>query len=429
MDSLSTQVVSATKLPILNPNEFDLWKMRLEQYFLKVILNGDSPVPTIVVEGVVQLVGHTSAKQKLAKRNELKARGTLLMALPDKQQLKFNSHKDAKTLMEAIKKRFRRNTKTKKVQRTFLKQQFGNFTATQNLDFVSSSNTDSTTDLVSAAASVSVVCAKMHVSFLPNVDSLSNAIDIDDLEEMDLRWQMAMLTMRARRSQPSGGYHVVPLPITGTFMPPKPDLVFHTTPIAVETDHSAFTVQLSTSKHAQDLSHINRPSVPIIEDWVSDSEDEFKTTDPHNDCDHHAKKKPQPTPKNYSHRGNNKQNASLTHKHLPKHMVPTVVLTQSKPVSITVVRPGNREYALKDKGVIDSGCSRNMTGNRSYLSSFEELNDGYVAFGGNPKGGKISRKGKIKTGYRHLSAEFEDCSEKNSNEVNVAGSIIPNVRQ
>nr|GEV26032.1 hypothetical protein [Tanacetum cinerariifolium] len=82
------------------------------------------------------------------------------------------------------------------------------------------------------------------------------------------------------RMQPSGGYHVVPLPITGTFMPPKPDLVFHTVPIAAETDHSAFTVQLSTAKPTQDLFHTNRPSVPIIEEWVSDSEDESETTAP-----------------------------------------------------------------------------------------------------------------------------------------------------
>nr|GEU58859.1 hypothetical protein [Tanacetum cinerariifolium] len=242
----------------------------------------------------------------LARKNELKARGTLLMALPDKHQLKFNSHKDAKTLMEAIEKRFGWNIETKKVQKTLLKQQFENFTSSssesldqihdklqklvsqleihrvslsqedvnlkflrslpsewkthtliwrnkadleeqslddlfnslkiyeaevkhssstgtslQNLDFVSSSHTDSTTDSVSAAANVSAVCAKLHVSSLSNVDFLSNAviysffasqstspyldnedlkqIDVDDLEEMDLIWQMAMLTMRARR--------------------------------------------------------------------------------------------------------------------------------------------------------------------------------------------------------------------------------------
>nr|GFA49032.1 hypothetical protein [Tanacetum cinerariifolium] len=45
-----------------------------------------------------------------------------------------------------------------------------------------------------------------------------------------------------------------------------------------------------------------------------------------------------------------------------------------------------------DKGVIDSGCSRHMTWNMSYMSDFEELNSGYVAFGGNPNGGKISSK-------------------------------------
>nr|GFB29632.1 hypothetical protein [Tanacetum cinerariifolium] len=82
------------------------------------------------------------------------------------------------------------------------------------------------------------------------------------------------------RLQPSGGYNVVPPPITGNFMPPKPDLVFHTAPIAVETDHSAFTVQLSPAKPAEDLSHTTRAMAPIIDDWVSDSEDESEPNDP-----------------------------------------------------------------------------------------------------------------------------------------------------
>nr|GEV92239.1 retrovirus-related Pol polyprotein from transposon TNT 1-94 [Tanacetum cinerariifolium] len=65
--------------------------------------------------GVLQPVARTTTEQRLARKNELKARGTLLMALADKHQLKFNTHKDAKTLMEAIEKRFDGNTKTKKV--------------------------------------------------------------------------------------------------------------------------------------------------------------------------------------------------------------------------------------------------------------------------------------------------------------------------
>nr|GEY10169.1 ribonuclease H-like domain-containing protein [Tanacetum cinerariifolium] len=99
------------------------------------------------------------------------------------------------------------------------------------------------------------------------------------------------------------------------------------------------------------------------------------------------------------------------------------ILTQSKHVPITAVRPvntavpktsvtrpkqvkpiGNPQHALKNKGVIDNECSRHITGNMSYLSDFEELNCGYVAFGGNLKGGKISRKGKIKTG----KLDFDD---------------------
>ncbi|GJU03314.1 putative ribonuclease H-like domain-containing protein [Tanacetum coccineum] len=52
---------------------------------------------------------------------------------------------------------------------------------------------------------------------------------------------------------------------------------------------------------------------------------------------------------------------------------------------------------LQDKGVIDNGCSRHMTGNMSYLTDYEEIDGGYVAFGGNPKGGKITSKCIIKT--------------------------------
>nr|GFB93268.1 ribonuclease H-like domain-containing protein [Tanacetum cinerariifolium] len=127
MDSLSPQVVSAAKLPILNPNKFDLEKMRIEQYFLmtdyslwEAILNGDSLVPTRIVEGVAQPVAPTTIEQKLARKNELKARGTLLMALPDKHQLKFNSHKDAKSLMEDIEKHFGGNTKNKESSEDFI---------------------------------------------------------------------------------------------------------------------------------------------------------------------------------------------------------------------------------------------------------------------------------------------------------------------
>nr|GEW60671.1 hypothetical protein [Tanacetum cinerariifolium] len=597
-------------------------------------------------------VAPTTAEQRLARKNELKARGTLLMALPDKHQLKFNSHKDAKTLMEAIEKRFGGNTETKKVQKTLLKQQYENFTGssseslvqihdrlqkltnqleifgvslsqedinlkflrslpsdwkthtliwrnktdlekqslddlfnilknyeaevkssssagttTQNIAFVSSSNTDSTNEPVSAAASVSAVSAKIPVYSLLNVDTLSNTviylffasqsnspqldnddlkqIDVDDLKEMDLKWQMAMLTVRARRFlqrigrnlgangptsmgfdmskvecynyhrkehfarecrspkdtrrsvmtgvfkqkrslptmllwlfhlqvlllimrdnalvtlrqtlekaeqerndlklklekfqtssknltellasqtnaktvlgynsqvftramfdcddylssgsddslptspiydryQSANGYHAVPPPYTGAFMPPKPDLVFNVVPNDVETDHPAFNVKLSPTKPDQDLSHTYRPSAPIIKDWVSDSEDESATKTPQNVLSFVQPVEQVNSPRPF------------------RHVVPSAVVTQ-----VNAVRPvttaaskikSNPQHALQDKGVIDSGCSRHIIGNMSYLFDFEELNGGYVVFGGNPKCGKIFSKGKIRTG-------------------------------
>nr|GEV49249.1 putative ribonuclease H-like domain-containing protein [Tanacetum cinerariifolium] len=673
MKSLSPQVVSAAKLPILNPNEFDLWKMRIEQYFLmtgyslwEVILNGDSPVPTRVVDGVLQPVALTTGKQRLARKNELKARGTLLMAFPDKHQLNFNSHKDAKTLMEAIEKRFGGNTETKKVQKTLLKQQYENFTdvnmkflrslpsewrthtliwrnktdleehslddlfnslkvyeaevkssssvstTIQNIDFVSSSNTDSTTKPVSAVASVSAVCTKILVSPLPNIDA-------DDLKEMDLKWQMVMLTMRVecynchrrghfarecrslkdtkrngaaephRRNVPVEAStsnallrDIALVSLRQTLKKAKQErddlklklekfqtsskltelLASHTNAktglgynsqvftrtmfdcddyLSSGSDESlplvlfiigspglqrffrcamfiysfSYVISLSlypfTERYAQPyfflylirqmvntrtdvdlLAAVQNALQTLLPHIRAEIREEFRTSSGPSDsggnpppvtimvdspfktlcllkyalmkrhdyditvfftkrgvtksldhlikdCDYHEKKMAQPTSRNHAHRGNHKHNAQMTHQNLQKHMVPAVVLTHFKPVSITVVRRvsttvpktsvtrpkqvkpivtktnsppkryinqspslkvsnspprvtvvkalvGNPQHALKDKGVIDSGCSTHITGNMSYLSDFEELNGGYVDFGGNPKG-------------------------------------------
>nr|GEW35359.1 ribonuclease H-like domain-containing protein [Tanacetum cinerariifolium] len=91
-------------------------------FIYDVIVNGDSPPPKRTVDGVKQTYPPTTAEEKLARKNELKARGTLLMALPNEHHLKFNSYKNAKSLMEAIKKRFGGNKELKKTQKTLLKQ-------------------------------------------------------------------------------------------------------------------------------------------------------------------------------------------------------------------------------------------------------------------------------------------------------------------
>ncbi|GKD36241.1 ribonuclease H-like domain-containing protein [Tanacetum coccineum] len=108
MEAGTTSTTLTSKLSILNPGDYDLWLMRIEQYFLMTDYS-------------------LWEKKSRTMRNEMKARGTLLMALPNKDQLKFHSYKDAKLLMEAIKKRYGGNKESKKVQRTLLKQQYENF--------------------------------------------------------------------------------------------------------------------------------------------------------------------------------------------------------------------------------------------------------------------------------------------------------------
>ncbi|GJS01210.1 hypothetical protein Tco_0317718, partial [Tanacetum coccineum] len=63
-----------------------------------------------------------------------------------------------------------------------------------------------------------------------------------------------------------------------------------------------------------------------------------------------------------------------------------------------------QEMQTQDQGIFDSGCSRHMTGNKFFLTDYQEVDGGFVAFAGSPKGGKITRKSKIRT----VKLDFED---------------------
>nr|GEZ42593.1 hypothetical protein [Tanacetum cinerariifolium] len=129
------------------------------------------------------------------------------------------------------------------------------------------------------------------------------------------------------RYQFGDGYHVAPPPYTGTFMPPKPDLAFHNAPNVNETVHTAFNVELSPTKPANDLSHTHRPSAPIIEDWISNSEDDSEAEIPPNAPSF------EPCTK-----GKSSAICQYDTSNPQKHLVPTIVLAKSKLVPITVVR-------------------------------------------------------------------------------------------
>ncbi|GJX24166.1 hypothetical protein Tco_0228611 [Tanacetum coccineum] len=96
MDQDSVHMVAASKVPMLKPE------------------NGNAPPITKVIEGVETIIAPTTAKEKAQRRLELKERSTLLMGIPNEHQLKFNFIKDAKSLMQAVEKRFGGNAATKK---------------------------------------------------------------------------------------------------------------------------------------------------------------------------------------------------------------------------------------------------------------------------------------------------------------------------
>ncbi|GKD34948.1 hypothetical protein Tco_1250457 [Tanacetum coccineum] len=113
MDQDSAHIVAASKVPMLKPGEYEIWRMRIEQYIQmidyalwEVIENGATLPKTTTVEGVVTVMPITTAEEKAQRRLEVKARSTLMMGIPNEHQLKFNSIKDAKKLLEAVEKRF-----------------------------------------------------------------------------------------------------------------------------------------------------------------------------------------------------------------------------------------------------------------------------------------------------------------------------------
>ncbi|GKC54753.1 putative ribonuclease H-like domain-containing protein [Tanacetum coccineum] len=206
------------------------------------------------------------------------------------------------------------------------------------------------------------------------------------------------------------GYNAVPPPYTGNFMPPKPDLSFSGLKEFVnEPIVKKPVVETSEAKASADKPKVVRKdnSAPIIEDWVSDSEEEDVPR---------AKIKKKSVKHSFAKIkfGKSKEQVKTPRKTTVKQAIinvvrPKAVFNAVKGNQVNVVKAlacwvwkpktkGNPQQDLQEKGVIDSGYSRHMTGNMSYLTNFEEIIRGYVAFGGNPKGGKITDRGTIKTG-------------------------------
>ncbi|GJS68051.1 hypothetical protein Tco_0682616 [Tanacetum coccineum] len=150
MEFESTNSGTTAKLPILKLGEYEMWVIRIKQYFQiqdyalwEVIENGDSWVSVLQTTqengtSVTKMYIPVTAEEKTNKKNDVKARGLQFMALPNEHQLTFSQYLGAKSMFAANETRFRGNAATKKTQKTLLKQQYENFSATsaESLDSI-----------------------------------------------------------------------------------------------------------------------------------------------------------------------------------------------------------------------------------------------------------------------------------------------------
>ncbi|GJR57078.1 ribonuclease H-like domain-containing protein [Tanacetum coccineum] len=448
IDQDSAHIVAASKVSMLKPGEFELWRMRIEQYIQmidyalwEVIENGATLPKTQVVESATTVMPITSAKDKAQRRLEVKARSTLMMGIPN-EHYQPNSpqlaHEDLQQIlpddieemnlrwqmaMLTIRaRRFLKNTRRRLIVNDNETISFDKFKvecynchkrrhfarecrAPRNKDNKkessrrsvpvetytsvalvscdgiggydwsdqaeegpnyalmvypsSSSNSEVYNDSNCSKSCLESVEEKLEFYkknefvYVENINGLKWDIQVEEITIRELRKKLkkiqkekdsiqfnvdkfenasksldklieCQIVDNCKKGLGYEKYNAVPPPYTRNFMPPTPNLSF------TSLDEFVNKPVVENRKSDEEVSKVVRKSDNslIIEDWVSDSEEEN----------------------------------------------------------------GNQQMDLYDKGVIDSGCSWHMTGNMSYLTDYEEIDGGYVAFGGNPKGGKITRK-------------------------------------
>ncbi|GJR84015.1 ribonuclease H-like domain-containing protein [Tanacetum coccineum] len=243
--SETTQTMYALKLPILKTGDYDLWSMRMKQYlthtdytFWEVIMNSDAPaIASASVEG------HTppkTAKQKLARKNELKAKSTLLLAIPDEHLLKFHGIKDEKTKQSRLDNEDLEQIDTDDLEEMDLKWQVAMLTIRvkrflkktgRNLNF----NGKETVGF----DKTKVKCYNCHrrghfarECRAPRNQGNRNGDDAPRRIVPIRRLPRKYSEIEEENNQVNDrfkkveGYHAVPPPYTGNYMPSRPDLSF-----------------------------------------------------------------------------------------------------------------------------------------------------------------------------------------------------------
>ncbi|GJZ94475.1 ribonuclease H-like domain-containing protein [Tanacetum coccineum] len=482
--------------------DYSLWE---------VIKNGNKVLKRTVGE-TKQEYEPTTAEEKQDRRNEMKARGTLLMALPNKDQLNYQAEEEHPT----------------------------NFALMAHTSSRSSSSSDLEVD------SCSKSCIKAYATHKEQYDSLSSDYQSFSCSRKFVNSSEMLENQENNKSKSDKGYHAVPPPFTRNFIPRKPDLTFMDE--IVESENMDVTTIVTPSNVKTVESNLESAGVksngdvvepktvrnssfrpPVIEDWNSNDESKVEIIHMDKTVSSSTKKikfvksareivekveifkrnkhYPKGNQRNWNNlmsqrlgsdfkminkacfvcgsfehlhyvcdkkvirlvwnnsSGVNHKNFAnkINHPHPNRRFIPQAVLTRSGKINTaganvnTAVRPVNtagskttvntvkikdttaRDRAVvsenkgkgvndvkasiqvyngldpqkslillfyvhgnphqkeyKEKGVINSGCSRHMTGNKCYLTEYEDYDGGFVSFGDGK--GRISGKGKIKTG-------------------------------
>ncbi|GJT96362.1 putative ribonuclease H-like domain-containing protein [Tanacetum coccineum] len=557
-----------------------MWVLRIKQYFQvqdyalwEVIENGNSwvSIPQTTQENgtsITKMSVHVTVEEKTNKKNDVKGRSLLLMALPNEHKLTFSQYSDAKTMFAAIETRFGGNEATKKTHKTLIlppewnthvvvwmnkadietmsiddlhnnfkiveqdvKKSVGASSGAQNLAFMTAPSTSNTNDVntdnpayevSTVSPNINTACPQVSTAnfsdntiyaFMvknPNGSNLLQQdleqIHEDDLEAIDLKWQLSLLSMRAKRYfQRTGKKVFINANDTAGYDKSKVECFnshkmghFAKECRAPRNKEGQFRYQDNTKKQGNNEDTSSKAmlaidgidpefksygfkdskleSIIVCDTKLDDSKE--NSDDSLINCNYHQKERM--ISRNNYNRVDYDYYAKSTHPSAHRNMTPRAVLLKTGLTSLNTVRPVNtahpkpavhsaksmsrfskqaqsidqrpfykktaltsryvnqklniaiRHYYTErpravntarlcttpvnairakrgkpqqdDTGFIDSGCSRHMTGNITYLSDFKEFDRGYFTFGRGPHGGRISGKGTLKTD----SLDFED---------------------
>nr|GEW28806.1 ribonuclease H-like domain-containing protein [Tanacetum cinerariifolium] len=446
MELKSTQNSTTAKLPMLKQGDYKMWRLRIEQYFQvqeyaiwDVIKNdnsfklvaqkttNDAGTSTTLIPGLV------TTEEKVQKKNDVKARSMLLMALPNKHLMTLNQYKDAKTLFAAIETSFGGKEATKKTQKTLLnlpsewnthvvvwrnkydlntmsiddlynnfkivKQEVKGTTcsnlSSQNMALVSSSSPSSTNE-VPTAYRVSTTSTQSSTA--------STQVSTANLSD-------ATVTVNVEDTPPKAMVAIDGVGFDWSYMA-EYEVPTNMTLMAFSDSKSEFqsygpnSCEINSKNASKEIPNELKesPNAPLVKDRVLDNKDcsveslveaQKKTVILIVTKIEFVKAKQQEKP----------VRKLVKYAEMYRLRPVNTARPNSSVVNVVMANQGHPQQVQEDHGSVDSGCSRHMTRNIFYLSDFKELNGGNVTFMGGANGGRNTGKGTIPTGKANVVAD------------------------